>query len=83
MSQRLIHRSAWKEYSPKPIVSYQPIGGERVPVKSRYELEGDSGYGFWVGAYEPRYPLIIDPGLDYSTYQRVRLLRPSTFLAPS
>jgi hypothetical protein len=49
-------------------VSYQRIGGERVPVKSRYVLKGDGGYGFWVGAYDPRYPLVIDPGLDYSTF---------------
>jgi hypothetical protein len=49
-------------------VSYQLIGGERVPVKSRYELKGDGGYGFAVGSYDPRYPLIIDPGLDYSTF---------------
>ena len=49
-------------------VSYQRIGGERVPVKSRYKLTGDGGYGFAVGAYDPRYPLIIDPGLDYSTF---------------
>jgi hypothetical protein len=49
-------------------VSYQLIGGERVPVKSRYELKGDGGYGFAVGAHDPRYPLIIDPGLDYSTF---------------
>jgi Beta-propeller repeat len=50
-------------------VSYQLIGGERVPVESRYKLEGDGGgYGFAVGAYDPRYPLIIDPGLAYSTF---------------
>jgi hypothetical protein len=49
-------------------VSYQRIGGERVPVKSRYKLEGDGGYGFAVGSYDPRYPLIIDPGLDYSIF---------------
>jgi Beta-propeller repeat len=49
-------------------VSYQRIGGERVPVESRYELKGDGGYGFAVGAHDPRYPLIIDPGLDYSTF---------------
>jgi hypothetical protein len=49
-------------------VSYQRIGGKRVPVKSRYELTGDGGYGFGVGAYDPRYPLIIDPGLAYSTF---------------
>jgi hypothetical protein len=49
-------------------VSYQRIGGERVPVQSRYKLTRDGGYGFAVGAYDPRYPLIIDPGLDYSTF---------------
>src|SRR5829696_3213458 len=49
-------------------VSYQRIGGERVPVESRYRLTGDGGYGFAVRAYDPRYPLVIDPGLDYSTF---------------
>src|SRR5829696_9034220 len=49
-------------------VSYQRIGGERVPVESRYRLTGDGGYGFAVGAYDPRYPLVIDPELDYSTF---------------
>jgi hypothetical protein len=51
-------------------VSYQLIGGERVPVESRYKLlpgEG-GGYGFAVGSHDPRYPLVIDPGLDYSTF---------------
>src|SRR5215204_2381432 len=50
-------------------VSYQRIGGERVPVESRSILKGDAGgYGSAVGSYDPRYPLIIDPGLDYSTF---------------
>jgi hypothetical protein len=49
-------------------VSYQRIGDKRVPVESSYRLTGDGGYGFAVGAYDPRYPLIIDPGLDYSTF---------------
>jgi hypothetical protein len=53
-------------------VSYQRIGSERVPVESRYVyvLKGDGGYGFAVGAYDPRYPLVIDPGLNYSTFLR-------------
>jgi hypothetical protein len=50
-------------------VSYQLIGGERVPVQCRYTLEGEGGgYGFAVGAYDPRYPLVIDPGLAYFTF---------------
>jgi hypothetical protein len=50
-------------------VSYQRIRGERVPVESRYTLAGDGGgYGFALGAYDPHYPLVINPGLDYSTF---------------
>jgi len=37
-------------------------------VKSRYVLKGEGGYGFAVGAYDPRYPMIIDPELAYSTF---------------
>ncbi len=59
-------------------VSYQRIGGERVPVKSRYVLKGDGGYGFEVGSYDPRYPLVIDPGLNYSTFLGERVLMPAT-----
>ncbi len=60
-------------------VSYQLIGGERVPVESRYTLKGDGGgYGFAVGAYDPRYPLVIDPGLNYSTFLGERVLMPTT-----
>jgi hypothetical protein len=49
--------------------SYQRIGGRRVAVRSRYALKrGEGGYGFGVGAHDPRRPLVIDPGLAYSTY---------------
>ena len=49
-------------------VSYQTIGGRRVPVASRFALGNGGAYGFALGAYDPRYPLVIDPGLTYSTY---------------
>ena len=53
-------------------VSYQDVRGRRVPVKSRFQLEPAVGhataYGFGVGTYDPRRPLVIDPGLLYSTY---------------
>jgi hypothetical protein len=56
-----------------PPVSYQMIAGRRQPVESRYLLnEGPNGehrYGFAVGAgYRPDHELIIDPGLEYSTF---------------
>ena len=56
-----------------PPVSYQMIDGARVPVESRYVLktEGTAAktrYGFAVGALPRGRELIIDPGLDYSTF---------------
>ena len=56
-----------------PPVSYQMIDGERVPVDSRYQLisgtAGHAEYGFALGAgYRPDHELIIDPGLEYSTF---------------
>jgi Beta-propeller repeat/PASTA domain len=49
-------------------VSYQPIAGRRVPVASRFALGSGGAHGFALGTYDPRYPLVIDPGLVYSTY---------------
>ncbi len=56
-----------------PPISYQEIAGARVPVESRYVLntEGsaEGNYGFAIGAgYQPDHDLIIDPGVDYSTF---------------
>jgi beta-propeller repeat-containing protein len=53
-------------------VAYQLVDGRQTPVTSRYilgkQVGGGSGYGFAVGTYDPRYPLVIDPGLAYSTF---------------
>lgn len=52
-------------------VSYQQVDGKRVPVESRFVLEngGKQEYGFAVGpGYRPDRALIIDPGVDYSTF---------------
>jgi hypothetical protein len=50
--------------------SYQRRDGKRVAVGSRYLLDGGSGaYGFALGpSYDRRRPLVIDPGLVYSSY---------------
>jgi hypothetical protein len=53
-------------------VSYQEVGGRRVPIESRFLLQPDAAqataYGFAVGDYDRSQPLVIDPGLLYSTY---------------
>jgi len=48
-------------------VAYQEIGGRRVIVPSHYALSG-TGFGFDLGSYDRRLPLVIDPGLTYSTF---------------
>ena len=50
-----------------PPVAFQEISGKRVPVASRYELTGYA-YGFTTDRYDSNRELIIDPGLDYSTF---------------
>lgn len=53
--------------------SYQEINGHRVEVSSSFVLKQNENeglyYGFKIGdEYDSHYPLIIDPGLVYSTY---------------
>ena len=51
-------------------VSYQLVAGKRVPVAKQLRARpARRGYGFALGrGYDRRYPLVIDPGLVYSTY---------------
>ena len=50
--------------------SYQLVAGKRVAVRSSFALAPHGRrYSFAVeSAYDRRYPLVIDPGLGYSTY---------------
>jgi Beta-propeller repeat len=48
--------------------SYQTIAGRRVAVESRFLLGRGGAYRFALGAYDRRSPLVIDPGLLYSTF---------------
>lgn len=51
-------------------ISYQLVGGERRPVPSSFALDEEgTAYGFTLNeGYDPSYPLVIDPGLAYSTF---------------
>jgi hypothetical protein len=55
-------------------VSWQAHGDRRVTVASRYALQAGSTasttttYGFDLGAFDASRELIIDPGIDYSTF---------------
>jgi hypothetical protein len=49
--------------------TYQRADGHLTRVESSYALSGSgSSYGFTLGSYDPNRPLVIDPGLAYSTY---------------
>ncbi len=52
----------------RPSVYQESLGGERVPVSCRYELDGDGNVGLDVGAYDVTLPLVVDPVLSYATY---------------
>jgi len=51
-------------------VSYQEIDGVRTPVQSRYVLGSgaDGRFSFAVGGYQRDHELIIDPGVQYTTF---------------
>jgi hypothetical protein len=49
--------------------SHQLIGGKQVTVASSFALErGTNTYGFALGPHNSEQPLVIDPGLVYSTF---------------
>lgn len=48
-------------------VAWQTINGTRVPVQAGYVVNNGT-VGFELGAYNPAYPLTIDPAVIYSTY---------------
>ncbi len=47
--------------------AYQLINGQRVKVHCVYRIT-EAGVGFFVAGYDNRYPLVIDPVLDFSTF---------------
>jgi hypothetical protein len=48
--------------------SYELVGGKRLALPSSYTLAGVTRYRFAVSGHDPRRPLVIDPGIAYSTY---------------
>ncbi len=50
---------------------YQEVAGRRQPIASRYLVSPTGVVGFEVATYDRSRPLVIDPGLSYSTYSGV------------
>ncbi|MEP7288199.1 MAG: SBBP repeat-containing protein [Chloroflexota bacterium] len=51
-----------------PEVWQHDVNGVQHPVTAHYTLSADDAAQFALGAYDPTLPLVIDPGLVYSTY---------------
>jgi len=49
-------------------VAWQEVAGKKVAVEAGYQLFDEREVGFKVGAYDPRYPLVIDPVLIWNTF---------------
>ncbi len=64
----LVFETGGGEVTLRKPVSYQEIAGARRTVESSYSVNGSNDVRFAIGAYDPRYPLLIDPALVYSTY---------------
>src|SRR5438445_2251552 len=64
----LLIRTAFGELRESPPTVYQEVDGQRGAINSRFKLLGRTTYTVEVADYEPRYALVIDPTLVYSTY---------------
>jgi RHS repeat-associated protein len=49
-------------------LAWQEINGERISVWASYVVETNGTISLALGAYDPAYPLVLDPTLTYSTY---------------
>ncbi|HEV2578211.1 MAG TPA: choice-of-anchor D domain-containing protein [Acidobacteriaceae bacterium] len=47
---------------------YQNVNGQKQPRDGAFHLQSDGSIGFTVAHYDPRFDLVIDPVLDFSTY---------------
>jgi hypothetical protein len=63
----LIHTAVGTLYEQPPVL-YQEVGGMRVPVRGGYRIAGQRDLSFWAAGYDERQPLVVDPGIRWSTY---------------
>ena len=63
----VLHTAGGELRQDKPLV-YQDVDGVRREIASGYVVEDQEHVSFWLGDYDARRPLIIDPVLSYSTY---------------
>ncbi len=64
----LVVKTEWGEVVERKPVIYQIENDSRVAVSGEYSLKGTNAFGFELDKYNPAFPLVIDPVLEYSTY---------------
>ncbi len=64
----LLVATAGGEHLQRPPVAYQTTPSGRQPVTAAFILVNDHEAAFRLGAYDPLYPLIIDPVVERLTY---------------
>ena len=62
--------------------TYQQVDGVRREVPSHFVLDGNH-VRFAVGAYDPAWPLVIDPVIAYASWLGGAGMRPGTAVTPS
>ena len=65
---QLIIQTAVNELYMHQALAWQIIKGQKVPLGCSYELDGDIIRFNLSDDYNPKYPLVIDPVLTFSTY---------------
>lgn len=63
----LLVRNSVEDVLESAPIAFQIIEGEKLPVKCKYQLDGDI-LSYKIGSYNPDYELVIDPVLIFSTY---------------
>ncbi|WP_324630249.1 DUF7948 domain-containing protein [Phormidium sp. CCY1219] len=63
----ILHTPLGELIETAPVV-YQDIEGTRVAISASYQIGENNTVAFNLAEYNPDYPLIIDPTLQYSTY---------------
>ncbi len=63
----ILHTTGGKVIQYAPVI-YQEINGEKQTIPGQYMFKDNDKVSFQVGTYDRSIPLVIDPGLSYSTY---------------
>jgi hypothetical protein len=64
----LLHAANGVTLQEEPPVLYQERPGRRVPIRGGYRVLSTNEIGFWATGYDPSLPLIVDPGMMWSTF---------------